>query len=149
MTINQKSYRDLLILNIPNSDNNIVLTPFTTLRRTRIGINDYITRILSYSYCSEAAYIISLIYLNRILMLYGETYYNHYSFHRFYITSLLVATKYIDDNYLNNKFYANLGGINVAEIYQLELKFLEYLRYDLYVSEDDYNKISDRLILHS
>jgi hypothetical protein len=135
------------MLNIPNSDDNIVLTPFTPLKTVSISISDYISRILNYAYCSESAYIISLIYLDRLLNMYGRSYYNHRSFHRFYITSILIATKYIDDYYLSNKYYARIAGVPVRELNLLESKFLSYIQYDLYVSDEEFNKYLEMISL--
>ena len=141
------SYRDLVMLNIPNSDDNIVLTPFTPLRKVSISISDYIIRVMNYAYCSKSAYIISLIYLDRLLNIHGRTYYNHRSFHRFYVTSILIATKYIDDYYFNNKHYATIAGVSVKELNLLESKFLSYIEYELYVSHEEFNKYVEMICM--
>jgi hypothetical protein len=79
--------------------------------------------------------------------MYGRSYYNHRSFHRFYITSILIATKYIDDYYLSNKYYARIAGVPVRELNLLESKFLSYIQYDLYVSDEEFNKYLEMISL--
>ena len=63
------------------------------------------------------------------------------------LASLLIATKFLDDQYFENSFYATIGGITLKEINMIEKEFLFLINYSLYVSEEDfcnyYEKIRD------
>lgn len=47
-----------------------------------------------------------------------------YSPLRLLVVSVMLATKYFDDRYYNNEYYARIGGIGNAEINLLERDFL-------------------------
>ena len=137
MELDRSLYRQLICEKIPLNSNIITNTPFISKIKATISIDDYITRILKYAKCSDIAFILSMIYLRRIQNTFGNEVYNKHSFHRLYISSIVVATKFIDDDYCNNKYYAAVGGINVKELNLLEISFLSYIKFDLYVTHDE------------
>ena len=51
------------------------------------------------------------------------------------IISLLVATKFFDDKYYENTYYAKVGGIKISEFNSLEALFLQLINFKLYVTE--------------
>ncbi|OLY84998.1 hypothetical protein AYI68_g824 [Smittium mucronatum] len=63
------------------------------------------------------------------------------SSYRLIIASLCVATKYLyDDAYHNNSWYSISHEIfSLAEINRMELEFMYFLRYDLYISGNEWN----------
>lgn len=141
MSIDYIYYRELLLLNVPNNIDGLLITPFTSLRTPSISMNDYICRVLKYIRCSDTSLILSLIYIKRLSDKYGSEFYNRYSFHRIYITSILVAAKFIDDKFYNNKYYAIVGGITSKEITELEICILKCLNFNLNVTLDEYDKM--------
>lgn len=122
----------------PTIDDELCETPFKTRVAIKLSVKSYVMRVIQYAYCSEEAYIISLIYLNRLHRRYGNRFYNYLTFHRLYITSILIASKFIDDMIVDNSYYAKVGGIPTSELCLLELTFLEDIDYELYVSEHEY-----------
>ena len=50
----------------------------------------------------------------------------------------MLAAKYFDDVYFTNAFYADVGGISVDELNMLEVDFLCRIRFNLYVTPQDY-----------
>jgi hypothetical protein len=59
-------------------------------------------------------FVLALILIDRIQESNEEFYMTHRNVHRLIITAVVVATKFYDDFYFNNKFYARLGGIALA-----------------------------------
>lgn len=51
------------------------------------------------------------------------------------ITAIVVATKYFDDFYFKNSFYAKLGGIQTQLLNEMEEKFLDMLNFNCFVQE--------------
>ena len=67
---------------------------------------------------------------------------NSLTIHRLFLTSLLLASKYNDDLYFNNKFYARVGGIPLKELNALEIEFLNRSKFRLSISNDDFMRFS-------
>lgn len=60
----------------------------------------------------------------------------------------MIAAKYFDDVYYTNSFYAEVGGINVDELNNLEVDFLCKIRFNLYVTPDVFQKYYNELLDH-
>lgn len=87
-----------------------------------ISIHSYLERIALYSKCSEACFVIALVYIDRLIEA-QEISVTLYNVHRLFITAILLATKLYDDEYYNNSYYAKLGGIQIKEMNLLESEF--------------------------
>ena len=55
---------------------------------------------------------------------------------------MLVAAKYSDDIYFNNKYYARVGGISGSEMNALELEFLFRLKFDCNSTTEEFTEFS-------
>jgi hypothetical protein len=113
---------------------------FTSKKTQSITIKDYFKRLFNFANCSEECFTIALIYINRIEEKTtnnkkhpGIILFKPKNAHRLLITALLIAIKYRDDIYQYNNYYAKIGGILIEELNKLELEFLKYIEYDLYV----------------
>lgn len=106
--------------------------------------------IYRYFNCSAECYLLSLIYINRIIRL-NRFIINTYSVHRLILTSfafvffalmrsMMIAAKYFDDVYYTNTFYAEVGGITVNEINNLEVDFLCRIGFNLFVSTEEFRQ---------
>ena len=54
------------------------------------------------------------------------------------LTAILLIHKYYDDAYYNNKVLADIGGVSVEEINQLEIEFLQQINFNIYVKVEEY-----------
>eukprot|EP00127_Corallochytrium_limacisporum_P007024 Clim_evm32s240 gene=Clim_evmTU32s240 len=126
-----------------NSDE---VTSFDALRVPSITVVGYVDRILRYAPCSSACFVFSYIWLQRLEQRYKALRINSLNVHRLLITMIMVAAKYFDDRYYNNAYYAKVGGISKEEINHLELELLTLMRFDLWVSVDDFSKASNELL---
>ena len=59
---------------------------------------------------------------------------------------MVLAIKFSDDEYFNNKFYAKMGGISCKDLNKLETNFFQALNYDLTVMPETFEKYSNFLI---
>lgn len=92
------------------------VTKFHALRAPAISIEDYLQRISKYSGCSEECFILSLIYVDRLINQNQNLIVNSLCVHRLIITSIMLAAKFFDDQYFNNAYYGKVGGVNCKGI---------------------------------
>ncbi|XP_062118520.1 cyclin-P3-1-like [Humulus lupulus] len=85
-----------------------VLTIFHGLRAPSLSIRQYVDRIFKYSSCSPSYFVVANIYLDRILKN-TEIHLTSLNVHRLLITSVMLATKFMDDAFFNNAYYAKVG----------------------------------------
>ena len=62
------------------------------------------------------------------------------------ITGVMVAAKFFDDVYYNNEYFAKVGGISNKELNALEIEFLNYLNFNLFVDPVLFFKYRVRLL---
>ena len=111
-----------------------------------ISISNYVIRIYKYARCSEACIVVALIYIERLLKKNLEMTLDELSVHRLFLSAIILAIKFYDDEYYNNKFYAKMGGVACHDLNKLERKFIRYLDYDLTVKSELFEQYSKDLI---
>lgn len=122
----------------------VIPVKFTSSVVPEMSIWDYLERIKKYSKCSESCFVVALIYIDRAIEI-KNLVLSNLNIHRILITSILIAVKFLDDSYMNNAFYAKLGGISTREMNMLELEFLLFLGFSLQVSSDLYSTYHNEL----
>jgi hypothetical protein len=128
---NQLSYGDV----VPYHRENI----FEKLVMPEITLEKYIFRILRRGKPSEAVIIASIIYFDMALKNYPDQV-NIRSIHRIYLVAILLASKYIEDDYYMNDDMAKYGGISLDEINRLEKKFCDWLDFDFIIFPNTFNQ---------
>jgi len=113
-------------------------TPFHAKTIPAISISNYVTRILRYAPCSGECFVTALIYMNRALTKLGPRFLDQSTVHRLLISSVLLSSKFLDDLYYNNTFYAKVGGISPHEMNALELEMLHVIGFQLHVDRAEY-----------
>lgn len=106
---------------------------FEALTAPGISVEEYLARIVEYAPCSRECYVLTLIYIDRLLQANPQLRVNNYNAHRLLLISVMVAAKFLDDTYYNNKCWAKLGGCTNTEVNSLELCFLALIGFDLVV----------------
>ena len=119
-------------------------SPFVHEHAPKISIFDYLLRIQKYSNIENSTFIIALIYIDRICEK-KKIILTKYNIHRILFTSILIATKYNEDIIYDNLFYSKIAGVTIKELLILENYFLNIIDFDLFVSEDIYQKYSEYL----
>jgi hypothetical protein len=61
----------------------------------------------------------------------------------------MLAAKFFDDQYFNNKYYAKVGGVPCKEINSLEVEFLFLVNFSLHVTEEVYYRYFSELMNHA
>ena len=68
--------------------------------------------------------------------------------HRLLITAIMLASKFFDDVYYNNAYYARVGGISNSEVNSLEMEMLRMISFSLFVQPDQYERYRGSLYSH-
>ena len=87
-----------------------------------ISIEEYLIRIQTYANMEKNTLILSLIYIDRLCKIACITL-TYYNIHRILFISILVSIKYNEDQYYDNKYYAEIAGVKLKELNTLEYNF--------------------------
>jgi len=117
------------------------VTPFHSSRPPAISVKSYLEdRILKYAGCSEETFILALIYMDQVVQFNPDFVISSLNVHRLLITSIMLASKFFDDVYYNNAYYARVGGISNAEVNSLEMEMLRMISFSLFVQPEQYER---------
>ena len=104
-----------------------------------ISLEDYLIRIQTYSGIEKSTLILSLILIDHICKKSGLilTYYN---IHRLLFGSVLIAIKFNEDTYYDNKFYSEIAGVKIKELKMIEYTFLELSDFNVFVDKGEFEQ---------
>ena len=119
-------------------DGSAPLTVFHAVRVPSVSIHDYLFRISRYFLCSPECFVMSLIYIDRIMKKQQGFVISKLNIHRLIVTSMMLAVKFFDDVYYSNAYYAKVGGVKAPEMNLLELHFLRLIDWHLFVSPEEF-----------
>ncbi|KAJ8905613.1 hypothetical protein NDN08_002119 [Rhodosorus marinus] len=138
---------DLCSLKSGGEQTDVLLQSFGRRNQT-LKIKDYILRLYKYLDCSDACYIIALVYMERLRARTRRlSSYNNANMHRIFAVSMLLAIKYLEDVCYTNDDYATVFGMRgIQEINLLEKRMLSILGFNLYISTAEYFDLKARLV---
>ena len=110
-----------------------------------ISIKDYLIRIQTYSGIEESTLILSLILIDHICRK-SDLVLTYYNIHRILFCSVLIAIKYNEDSYYDNKFYSEIAGVKLKELKAIEYTFLELNDFNVYVNKEEFEQYKKNLI---
>lgn len=100
-----------------------------------ISVPDYISRIGFYiPQSSPQMWVTALLYIDRLLKHNTGLVLARNNVHRVIILSVVTALKFNEDKTYANEFFARVAGITLTELNSLELEFLRFIDFDLYIS---------------
>jgi len=124
-------------------------TVFHAVRPPPITIRKYLERIVRYSVCNHECFVLGLVYIDRLTHYQPDFSLNSLNIHRLLITSFMLASKFYDDSYYNNSYFAKVGGVTTAEMNVLELEFLFLCQFSLFVEPDTFFRYRRELSKHT
>ncbi|KAK6589535.1 cyclin [Cryptosporidium xiaoi] len=124
------------------------LTPFHSVCVPPIPIRAYLMRIAQHFCCSNECFVLAIVYVGRIIKLNRGFSLTLLNVHRVILTAIMLATKFFDDVYFSNAFYANISGVGARELNSLEIYFLRLIKFQLFVTETEY-ELHKNLIIES
>ena len=123
------------------------ITNFHAIRPPRLSVFDYLSRIFAYFSCGDECLVVGLVYIDRIMKLNPTFVVSAPNIHRLTLTSVVVATKFMNDAFYSNKTHARVGGVHVQELNTLETKFLQLLNWRLHVMPEEYDQYCNHLLV--
>ena len=117
-----------------DSDN---LTVFDSKNIPPISIQDYLLRIMTYSRATSRNMVMSLSYIDILRNEKSSKFQlSRFNVHRLLVTSLMVASKFYEDLYIDNDSWATIAGVNLQELNRLERHFLAYIDFEINTKHD-------------
>ncbi|KAF5481113.1 hypothetical protein F2P56_001793 [Juglans regia] len=110
------------------------LNAFHGVRAPSISVPKYLERLYKYTNCSPSCFVVGYVYIDRLVHRHPDSLVISLNVHRLLVTSVMVASKMLDDEHYNNAFFARVGGVSNAELNRLELELLSLLDFGVTVS---------------
>jgi hypothetical protein len=111
-----------------------------------ISIAQYIERIKTYSECPPECFVSALIFIDRLIAVHKGFALHSRNFHRLFLVSTMMSTKFFEDSYYNNAYWAKVGGVTVTEMNVLELNFLQLIEFQLGIGAEQYDQYFAELL---
>ena len=128
---NRPNYKEVL-----KKQSNMV---FSSKNIPNISIENYLKRIQTYSNVEKNTLIISLIFIDRLCKITNLTL-TYHNIHRILFTAILISIKYNEDNFYDNKYYSQIGGVKLKELKTLEYYFVNMINFKFFVDEKIFEK---------
>jgi len=109
------------------------------------GFRKWVTTILSTTQVGKNVILLGLLFIYRLKQFNPGVSGKRGSEFRLLTIALMLGNKFLDDNTYTNKTWAEVSGISVTEIHIMEVEFLSNMRYDLYVSAEEWNEWKGKL----
>ena len=134
-----------LLNDLVDEDEDMCESVFNSATEPAISIPDFLRRLHKYTHFSNECLVIAVIYIDRYNLSDPTFSLNRLNIHKLILAAVLLAAKYQDDFYYDNKAFEFAGGVNALHLHQLELELFKKLHYNLYVSEEDYHELKSKL----
>ncbi|KAL9385627.1 hypothetical protein Peur_022637 [Populus x canadensis] len=99
-----------------------------------LTIQSYLERIFRYTRAGPSVYVVAYVYIDRFCQANPEFRINTRNVHRLLITTIMVASKYVEDMNYRNSYFARVGGLTANVMNKLELEFLFLMGFKLHVN---------------
>ena len=119
-----------------NDEHNPLINAFNSLEFIDIPIYEFLTRIIMYFNCQDSSLIISLIYLDKLIM--KNININKYNIYQLLFSCLLISVKYNEDNIYKNNYYSEIIGITLEQLNLLEYSLYYLLDFNAYIKNETY-----------
>ncbi|KAL6981723.1 Cyclin-U2-1 [Sarracenia purpurea var. burkii] len=97
-------------------------------------IQSYLERIFRYTRASPPVFVVAYVYIDRLCQNHPEFRIGSRNVHRLLITTVMVASKFVEDMNYRNSYFARVGGLTTKEMNELEMEFLFLMGFKLHVN---------------
>lgn len=106
------------------------------------ALEDYIRRWEVYGGCDPGSLLHAIIYVRRVQEQNEGLAIVPATVHRLFAPAAIVASKFVQDAVYPMMYYRRVSGMsNTKELSSLEVAFLQFVRYNLYVSPEELSKL--------
>ncbi|KAK2734933.1 hypothetical protein FQN55_002329 [Onygenales sp. PD_40] len=127
------------------SSSNYRLPPLMPESIPTIGFRKWVTTILSTTQVSQNVILLALLFIYRLKKFNPAVRGKRGSEFRLMTIALMMGNKFLDDNTYTNKTWAEVSGISVQEIHIMEVEFLSNVRYNLFVTKQEWDEWHTKL----
>ena len=110
---------------------------FNTRKKPVVSFKKFLNRIIRYCQPEPSTLLLSLIYLDKILLK-TNIKLTHINGFKLFYGCFVCSMKYNEDRHNTNKFYAKVCGISFNELLMMEYICLKNLEWNLFVDKSTY-----------
>uniref|UniRef100_A0A7S0G6D3 Cyclin n=1 Tax=Rhodosorus marinus TaxID=101924 RepID=A0A7S0G6D3_9RHOD len=108
----------------------------------RSNMRAVVENLVSRFMCSDAVFLMALIYMNRLERSNRYLLVNKFNVLRLFTASVIVACKFAEDEIYRNSYYAEVSGLDLRLLNHLERTVLNELEFRMYVDATEYLAIA-------
>jgi len=124
---------------VGNTYRSHIETPFHCDDPVPISLDEYMHRMSTFMGCSQECFVMGCVLITRLEAIYAHrSVITTLSVHRLILTAVVIAAKMHEDQCFLNQHYADVGGIPLEELNQLELYMVKQLGWNLHVSRSEF-----------
>ncbi|XP_010258919.1 PREDICTED: cyclin-U2-1-like [Nelumbo nucifera] len=97
-------------------------------------VQSFLERIFRYTRVGPPVYVVAYVYIDRLCQMHPQFRITPSNVHRLLITTIMVASKFIEDMNYRNSYFAKVGGLTTREMNKLEMDFLFLMGFKLHVN---------------
>ena len=112
---------------------------FTSKKIQKISLGDYLSRIIKYTKIDNSTLIMALIYTDRFCKN-NKIFLTEFNVQWILFSAIIIAIKYNEDKYYSDLYYTKIGGLKLKKLNKLEMKFLIWISFKLFIDLKDYEK---------
>ncbi|KAJ8625898.1 hypothetical protein MRB53_019205 [Persea americana] len=99
-----------------------------------MSIQSFLERIFRYTCVSPPVFVVAYVYIDRLCQLHPHFRISSTNVHRLLITTIMVASKFLEDMNYRNSYFASVGGLTTIEMNKLEVGFLFSMGFKMHVN---------------
>lgn len=111
---------------------------FRSARPLPGGVGEYVAHLAKYCGCSDECLILTLVYVDRIIKQHRDIAMAPLTCQRLLGAGLTMAVKFHDDQNYTNAYYAQVCGLELLELNNLEVTMLRLLKHRLFVRPEEF-----------
>ena len=104
-----------------------------------ISLGDYILHLMKYNNISISTLILAVIYIDKFCDKYKYVLTMH-NIYRIILISIFISIKYNEDMFVSANIYAQIAGVRIEDLLNLEYNMCVALEFGFYVKEDLYQQ---------
>eukprot|EP01061_Rhynchopus_euleeides_P032296 TRINITY_DN5360_c0_g1_i2.p1 TRINITY_DN5360_c0_g1~~TRINITY_DN5360_c0_g1_i2.p1 ORF type:complete len:162 (+),score=73.47 TRINITY_DN5360_c0_g1_i2:60-545(+) len=117
---------------------------YTGRTTAKIPLDVYIAKCVAEGGGTTQVLVLAVIYLDRLCRHASVTLCKE-NVHRVFLTAFVVASKHHHDLTLSNAVFATIGGVTLAELNDMEMQFLQDLRWEVHVKTSLFSRYYNEL----